>query len=50
MNDALTILVGNGQVGDDESIDYVDAPVIDMEEEGATDDFHEVTAPPPGEE
>lgn len=50
VNDALTILVGNGQVGDDESIDYVDAPVIDMEEEGATDDFHEVTAPPPGEE
>ena len=50
VNDALTILVGNGQVGDDESIDYVDAPVIDMEEEGATDDFHEVIAPPPGEE
>lgn len=50
VNDALTILVGNGQVGDDESIDYVDAPIIDMEEEGATDDFHEVTAPPPGEE
>ena len=50
VNDALTIQVGNGQLGDDESVDYIDAPPADTEEEGDIDEFHEVTGPPAGEE
>ncbi len=49
VNDALTVQVGDGQVGDEDGMDYVDTPVTDMEEESLTDDFQEVTAPPQDE-
>ena len=46
VNDAVTIMVGNGQLGDDEPIEFIDAPAVDMEEEGTVDEFEVVTEPP----
>ncbi len=50
VDDALTIMVGNGQLGDDEIIEFIDVPSVDTEEEGAVDEFEVVTEPPVEEE
>ena len=50
VNDAVTILVGNGQLGEDADVEYIDAPPADVEDESETDDFKEVTEPPTGTE
>lgn len=46
----VTIEAGNGQLGDDEGIDYVDDETTDegviMDEGGDVDDFQEVAQPP----
>lgn len=50
VDDAITIQVGNGQLGDSDSVDYIDAPMPAYEEDDDVDEFHEVKEPPAAEE
>lgn len=46
VNDALTIQVGNGQLSESDSVDYIDAPAPTFDDEGDVDEFQEVKEPP----
>ena len=49
IDDTLIIQVGNGQMSESDSVDFVDPVSPDVDDEGDVDEFEEVTSPPPSE-